>query len=719
MTVIANPPFPAYLDVNGSPINDGYLYFGVANQNPETNPITVYWDAAYSEPASQPIRTSGGFAVRNGTPANLYVSTDFSLTVRDKNRRLVYSRLTAEGQFSAEVDLQFSTQTITATSGQTVFSLTTAYTPGNQSLAVYHNGSRLVLSQDYLETSSTSIALLIGANTGDVLQFVTATPINPSSMGAAAVAYIPAGAGGIATDVQTVLRETTSVKRYGAKGDGLVDDSSAINNAIDAVYNAGGGVVWFPVGRYLLSSPILLKPGVSLIGDQKGKFGAPSTFGVVFVRNFTTSSATIYSPSSQTIDGVTYENFIIEGGKNGIGGTSTSGHGIEIQLGNDILFKRVWVSQCPGDGFRIGQGAASFHNYFYNCYAFFNAGTGYSARSDWMRFIDCWSDGNKIGIEFPSGAQAGSNAFIYRCHFEEWEDYAIKISGVSAFGGTGNNQIVGCRLFSRRYNVSMLGHGIFLDGVSSTTGASGNTLRDNHFVYQNSYGVNNAGTVGIIVGATADSNVLDNNRISAFDTGIRTDATSARSSLIDNNVYANSTGLVLAGINEILRGHISQANTTSATITASGAKLNQCTFEAAVSLPAGTYASDNVNAGGGTYTPVLTFGGASVGITYSLQSGRWQQSGRTVTVWVQIVLTNKGSSVGIAALSLPVAPTGIQALGLVDIYTGGASITAQPMGAIKPGSGRLELVQGFPASALTNANFTNTTALVLSATYEV
>lgn len=81
-------PFPQYFDIkDGSPLDGGKLYFGQPNQNPETNPITVYWDVAGTQPAAQPIRTLNGFAARAGTPANLYVLSDYSLTIRDKRGR--------------------------------------------------------------------------------------------------------------------------------------------------------------------------------------------------------------------------------------------------------------------------------------------------------------------------------------------------------------------------------------------------------------------------------------------------------------------------------------------------------------------------------------------------------------------------------------------------------------------------------------------------------
>ena len=46
-----------------------------------------------------------------------------------------------------------------------------------------------------------------------------------------------------------------SVKDYGAKGDGKTDDRSAIQLAVDAVNDAGGGIVNFPAGVYVVTAP--------------------------------------------------------------------------------------------------------------------------------------------------------------------------------------------------------------------------------------------------------------------------------------------------------------------------------------------------------------------------------------------------------------------------------------------------------------------------------
>ena len=50
-----------------------------------------------------------------------------------------------------------------------------------------------------------------------------------------------------------------NVKAYGAKGDGVTDDREAIQAAIDDVFEAGGGIVYLPLGTYLINTPLLLK----------------------------------------------------------------------------------------------------------------------------------------------------------------------------------------------------------------------------------------------------------------------------------------------------------------------------------------------------------------------------------------------------------------------------------------------------------------------------
>jgi hypothetical protein len=85
------PTYPIFTDVDGQPLENGYVWIGTTNLNPQTNPINVYWDAALTIQATQPIRTLAGYPSNSGTPARLYVNSDYSIRVQNRNGSLVYS----------------------------------------------------------------------------------------------------------------------------------------------------------------------------------------------------------------------------------------------------------------------------------------------------------------------------------------------------------------------------------------------------------------------------------------------------------------------------------------------------------------------------------------------------------------------------------------------------------------------------------------------------
>ena len=99
-TLSIQPPFPPFADRAGAPLQNGYIWIGTAALNPITNPIAVYWDAALTQAAAQPIRTQGGYPVNNGTPARLYVGSDYSLLVQDSKGTLVYQAPNATERWS-------------------------------------------------------------------------------------------------------------------------------------------------------------------------------------------------------------------------------------------------------------------------------------------------------------------------------------------------------------------------------------------------------------------------------------------------------------------------------------------------------------------------------------------------------------------------------------------------------------------------------------------
>lgn len=104
MTALSiSAPFPIFTDIDGQPLEAGYIFIGVANLAPIGNPINVYWDAALTLPAAQPIRTIGGYPVNAGTPARLYVNSDYSIQVQNRNGSVVYSAPAATERLSGVV----------------------------------------------------------------------------------------------------------------------------------------------------------------------------------------------------------------------------------------------------------------------------------------------------------------------------------------------------------------------------------------------------------------------------------------------------------------------------------------------------------------------------------------------------------------------------------------------------------------------------------------
>jgi hypothetical protein len=108
------PPYPAFADADGQPLENGYIFIGAVNLNPIVNPIAAFFDAALTIPAVQPIRTSGGYPVYQGTPTRFYVNGDYSIQVQDKNGSVVYTSLNgnAGGGTAASNATGNGTQTI-------------------------------------------------------------------------------------------------------------------------------------------------------------------------------------------------------------------------------------------------------------------------------------------------------------------------------------------------------------------------------------------------------------------------------------------------------------------------------------------------------------------------------------------------------------------------------------------------------------------------------
>lgn len=100
------------------------------------------------------------------------------------------------------------------------------------------------------------------SNAGDKRWILTNTGTNVNS---SSVDFLQSGTGAVTRTAQAKMRDVVSVKDFGAVGDGITDDTDAIQAAIDSVGTAGTVII--PDGNYLVTSTILISnPEVHLWG---------------------------------------------------------------------------------------------------------------------------------------------------------------------------------------------------------------------------------------------------------------------------------------------------------------------------------------------------------------------------------------------------------------------------------------------------------------------
>lgn len=173
-----------------------------------------------------------------------------------------------------------------------------------------------------------------------------------------------------------------NVKTFGAVGDGVTEDTSAIQAAITAANVAGGGQVVVPYGTYLSdtitlasSVQLLLNPGVTILS----------------VDDLASSDYLLHVPSSVTDVSIIGYGAIVT-----MDGQYTSGeqrHGLGIENAQRVIVKGIKFTECGGDGIRFGG----------------------STTAD-ITIEDCWCDKNRRQGCSVSG---GNRITFNRCRFSD------------------------------------------------------------------------------------------------------------------------------------------------------------------------------------------------------------------------------------------------------------------------------------------------------------
>jgi hypothetical protein len=326
------------------------------------------------------------------------------------------SSLGTSSHFKEEKEIHIATQ------DQASFDIPSNYTD-NSYITVFVNGFRLNQNEYTLDLDTNKINLVEALDEGAVVELVILTM---STNELPILENMTSGA----TD-ETVLSSkcvfdnlTINVKSFGAKGDGITDDTEAIQNAIDAA-NQKNRKVYMPIGTYLISNSILLN-GCTLLGETSNIFNQAGT--VILCANNTFTAIKQGSVSSAdimfNISDILVKNASI---------------GYEINYAINSKFERLYADSCDiayklGDSSCVGSMFCEFNNlYSQNC---------------------------RVGIESNSNQYFNNNRF--NNGYIQGNDYAMKLAVSGGYGAVGN-------VFNNVEFKSLNGRGVILTSVINNT----------------------------------------------------------------------------------------------------------------------------------------------------------------------------------------------------------------------------------------------------------
>lgn len=458
-----------------------------------------------------------------------------------------------------------------------------------------------------------------------------------------------------------------NVKSYGATGNGTTDDTTAIQNAINA---AAGNTLYIPAGTYKITTTLTVNTEMIILGGGERdsilqwQGGASTLFHV-------TSSADNVEMHSITIDN-----------------TGTATIGIQLDCVRALITKVFSNPLVKFSSYMITTNTANttYHMIFRDC-ALFSSSTAQQ---------------NPVGINLSRG----HTMIVDGCMFSGLGQ-AVAVGQVS-------QNVEGCSVINSRFE-SFSGTGSDDPGSNTDIGinainVSGLNVTGCNFEYDGDEGGGVTGQLCLSLSNVSGGMVSGN-----YMTG--NGGLNALVAIASN-----------ACVGVVFEGNVFERFINNYAIIATGSGsvwANEIGKNAIGSSDGGTRGAFN-----NTFTPGITFGGAAVGLTYAFQAGTAQRCGSRIMARGELQLSALGSSTGSLLITgLPIASSNNSTSGLNNNFDTAGTVTifdsTGVSGAIQmflsnggSTSMRMFYIGTGSQSEFQNSNFTSNTKLMFEINYE-